>query len=174
MSVVQMPSGRLDRCDITRATVRKTMLSCFLYTLFLILGLGAGEENLLEAHNAFRFMFGRRPLRWSVDLEARARDWAEALSISSGELSHDRQGQNIAWSGGSLWPAFKALCHWTKSPGHRATLMSEEIDEVGCGVARTARGTFVVCNYSPVPASTGVDPRHICPNVFRVGTTAFF
>lgn len=129
------------------------------------------RQGFLDAHNRERRAVGVPPLRWSADLEANARRWAEHLAWR-GRLQHASltgQGENL-WMGtlGSYhpleairffasekrvfrnrpMPAISSTGRW-QDAGHYAQMVWSRTTAVGCATSRNARHLFVVCRYAP-------------------------
>jgi uncharacterized protein YkwD len=131
------------------------------------------ESRLLEAHNAERARVGSAPLRWSDDLEAEARGWAEEL-VATGRFAHDPSphghGENLwtGWGGRAFtpeemvgeWIAKKAQYRPGVFPnvsrtgnwvdvGHYTQVVWGGTTHVGCAVATRGDRSILACRYSP-------------------------
>jgi uncharacterized protein YkwD len=113
------------------------------------------EQKVLDLTNAERAKEKLPPLKANPLLFAAARKHSENMA-KKGELSHDldgkspfdritaegylwsRAGENIA-NGDALTPA-GALQVWMHSPPHRANILKADYQEIGIGIARTAKG----------------------------------
>lgn len=122
--------------------------------------------SLFSITNAIRLLYGRNPLIWDDALAQRAQDWADNLKNKpSSSAYHDFECQNLFMGiNAPHVPAEKSVCHWLENDGHRATLLSDEITSVGCGVAR-GQHTVVICNYAPTPSTVEHEIKSICPHI---------
>lgn len=120
--------------------------------------------RLLAVTNAIRLLYDRQPLIWNNTLATKAQQWAETQT-----LGHDYDSQNLMFSSGPRMPIEKSVCHWMTSDGHRATLLSKEIKEVGCGHhVEPEHGLFVICNYYPIPTTLETEHKAICNHILRI------
>lgn len=131
----------------------------FLFWWLVILQTVASTQELFLTQNGIRAIHKTPPFNYSTNLAQQAQKWADQLQQQK-QLSHNQIGQNIAWSGGSNWPAYKAVCLWyserksydvnnPQSAGHFTQMLWKSSTKVGCGVSRGDYGTVVVCNYEP-------------------------
>ena len=125
-------------------------------------------ETLYSSLNAVRVLFRRKALVWSSALAQLGQQSAEYQIKNWGDVSHDYVTQTIAGTGNRSWAVEKAACLWLKSEGHRAIVLSDEVLEVGCGVARDESGTLVVCNYRPPPTRRETDVPSICNHIIHL------
>lgn len=137
----------------------------------LVSSSGDLRGGFLEAHNRERRAVGVPPLRWSLDLEAQARRWAEQLARRN-RLEHaplSGQGENI-WMGpyGAFhpleairsfasekgvfrnrpMPSISSTGRW-QDAGHYSQMVWSRTTAVGCATSRNASNLFVVCRYAP-------------------------
>lgn len=117
---------------------------------------------LFDVHNAIRVLYNRPPLVWDDGLAARAKQWADARV-----LGHDAPTQNLMFSAGRNMPIAKAPCKWLANAEHRNTLLSAEIEAVGCGFSRDDSGVFVICNYEPTPTIYDEDQKSVCNQIIH-------
>lgn len=68
------------------------------------------QQDMLDAHNAWRAELGIEPLRWADDLAAGAQQWANYLAAARGcEMEHSRSesrqktGENLYWASPIRW-----------------------------------------------------------------------
>ena len=128
----------------------------------------AESRTLLNVHNAARVLFHRSFLEWDEGLASSAQQWADRVSATM-DMGHDRGSQNLAYSAGPDWPAEKSICHWLRSEGHKSTLLSDEATMVGCGVARSKKGTVVICNYGPEVTTYNPNVKSVCDRLLFCG-----
>jgi uncharacterized protein YkwD len=119
------------------------------------------EERAFELVNAERRLRGLKPLRWSSDLSALARQHSQNMAAGNffshrgedGSLVDDRAerlgvdtwaaiGENIAFIRGYEKPADLAVDKWMQSPSHRNNLLSPRWHEAAIGVAVGDNGTL--------------------------------
>ena len=139
-------------------------------------------EKIVSLHNTVRAEVGVGPVRWSEDLAAYAKQWADHLATSrcrmehrppSGRGRHD-YGENLfigtvgdygtsdavkAWArekskyrGGAIQSS-----HWADA-GHYTQLVWRDTLRIGCGTAVCKRNLIVVCNYDPPGNFLGQNP----------------
>lgn len=128
------------------------------------------DDRLLAAHNRERSSLNVPALRWSPELAASARSWADKLG-STGQFAHapnNPHGENL-WAGTpkrfapedmvGMWIREKRHFQPGRFPansrtgrvqdvGHYTQLMWRGTDQVGCAVATGAREEVLVCRYS--------------------------
>lgn len=66
-----------------------------------------GEQaQFLEAHNEARKKVGVKDLKWSTELEERARKWGLLLAEKGCKMAHERtsDGENLSWASASVYP----------------------------------------------------------------------
>lgn len=115
-----------------------------------------------------RVLFKRKALVWSSALAIQAQESAERQIQHFEDVSHDYHTQTIAGTGNRSWAVEKSACLWLKSEGHRAIILSDEVIEVGCGIARGDSGTLVVCNYNPSLTKRETDLPSICNHIIHI------
>lgn len=144
----------------------------------------AFAPRLLAAHNQEREKIGVPAVRWSPELAASAKAWADHLG-RTGEFRHapdepgqTPQGENL-WAGTKghyvledmvgLWVAEKVDYKPGVFPnnsrsgnlaavGHYTQLIWRDTVTVGCAVARGAKEDFLVCRYSQAGNVLGQRP----------------
>lgn len=137
----------------------------------------AQAEAMLAAHNQARQAAGVPPLRWSADLAATARRWAERLRGQGCAMRHSGAaglGENLAWaSGQSLSPA-QVVAMWVGERrhydaarnacapgqicGHYTQVVWRATTHVGCAMASCGQAEVWVCNYTPPGNVVGERP----------------
>lgn len=127
-------------------------------------------EAVFNIQNAIRTLFALSPLIWNQSLADAAQAFAESQAVLPlSQVSHaNNQGQVLICVDNPQhkWSPMKAPCHWLKSEGHRRLLLSDEITEVGCGIAVSGDQTCVVCNVRPIPtAGNNMVQNSICPTL---------
>jgi Ca2+-binding EF-hand superfamily protein/uncharacterized protein YkwD len=137
------------------------------------------EENL-AAHNTYRERHHAPPLTWSVHCQETAQKWAEYLA-ETGKFEHgghDGMGQNLAMSTGRL-TGIQSTKMWydeIRNPGydfndpgfghgtgHFTQVVWKGSRELGVGIARGKRGTFVVAHYNPPGNYMNMFRRNVLP-----------
>ena len=139
---------------------------------------GAGSDTFqgiwLKAHNDARADFGSPPLRWSLDLELQAYDYARKLGRKerlehSGYEERNRQGENL-WMGtkryysphtmiaafvdekryfrAGKFPNISTTPNWA-DVGHYTQIVWKDTQEVGCALAEGRTQEVLVCRYYP-------------------------
>merc|ERR1712113_412662 len=97
-----------------------------------------------------------KPLRWSQPLAAIAEEHAEQMACGEMPFSHKgfhervlrypfrpaSAAENITYNSSTANAAGEAVQGWLKSPDHRASLLDEEFEQCGIGVARAPSGEF--------------------------------
>lgn len=123
-------------------------------------------QRVFNVTNAVRMLYNRDPLMWNDELARGAQQWADAMKDADpSKVAHEFDSENLFMGVNAPHiPPEKAVCHWLKEDGHRATLLSKEITHVGCGVA-TGRHSVVVCRYWPTPSSMEANVKSICPHI---------
>ena len=142
------------------------------------------DQRILAIHNDERLSLGVPPLRWSPELAASARDWANHLG-RTGQFKHSLdepgqtpEGENL-WAGTKghysvedmvgLWVAEKSDYKKGVFPnnsrsgnldavGHYTQLIWRDTRAVGCALARGEREDFLVCRYSEAGNVLGERP----------------
>jgi uncharacterized protein YkwD len=132
------------------------------------------DQRILAVHNDERLRLGVPALRWSPELAASARVWADHLQ-RTGQFEHspdqpgqDPEGENL-WAGTKgnyeledmvgLWVSERAdykpgvfpnnsRSGHLESVGHYTQLIWRETHSVGCATARGEKEDFLVCRYS--------------------------
>ncbi len=128
------------------------------------------RAGFLAVHNTERRAVGVAPLRWSADLEADARRWADQLARAR-RLQHaprSGQGENLWMGFGFADPlqAVRAFAHekrvfrnlpmprisstgrW-QDAGHYSQMIWARTTGVGCATSRNSSHVVVVCRYTP-------------------------
>ena len=119
------------------------------------------EERAFDLINTERRVRGLKPLKWSDDLSALAREHSQNMAGGNffshrgqdGSFVDDRAeqlgmsnwaaiGENIAFIRGFEQPADLAVEKWMKSPSHRNNLLSPRWREAAIGVAVGENGTL--------------------------------
>lgn len=126
-------------------------------------------DDLFNSLNSVRILFRKAPLIWSALLSEHAQKTAiEQLNNDYSDVVHDFHTQTIAGTRNQSWDTRKSVCLWLNSDGHRSIILSSEIEEVGCAVARNQQsGSLVVCNFEPVMTTTETDFPSICPHLIH-------
>jgi uncharacterized protein YkwD len=119
------------------------------------------KELIFTATNQFRRQEGRGELRLNPELGRAAQYFADYLARTD-KFSHTADGkepweraarfgyaysivaENIAWEFNSAGFTTRRLAKafvegWKKSPGHRKNMLDPDVDEIGVGVARSAK-----------------------------------
>jgi hypothetical protein len=153
----------------------------------IIIGSSNGTVNvdarLLAAHNRERATVGVEPLRWSADLAASARIWANHLA-DTGAFEHapearlNPEGENL-WAGSKGYFSAEAMVNaWLREKrfykpgvfpnnsvtgrvsdvGHYTQVIWRDTSQVGCAIARGAREDILVCRYSQAGNYMGEQP----------------
>lgn len=126
------------------------------------------KMELLSEHNKWRKQVGVADLKWSVELERVAQNWANKLSRQYGcKMMHSDNefGENIFWANYNVnakrvvdyWAAERFYydystnsCRAGKSCGHYTQIVWRDTIEVGCAKARCSNSEEIwVCNYRP-------------------------
>jgi uncharacterized protein YkwD len=159
-----------------------------LFSLFLIsLNWGVFGQKLfplsdsdkikfIEEHQKWRADVKSEPLRWSVDIQKKAEDYALQLA-KLGLLKHSESGlgENLYWFSGQAFSPSDATDAWGSEKslyrpgtkisntnyqdfGHYTQMIWHNTTEVGCGVAQSSHGTYVVCQYNPPGNFIGEKP----------------
>jgi uncharacterized protein YkwD len=159
-----------------------------LFSLFLIsLNSGVFGQKLfplsdsdkikfIEEHQKWRADVKSEPLRWSVDIQKKAEDYALQLA-KLGLLKHSESGlgENLYWFSGQTFNPADATDAWGSEKslykpgtkisntnyqdfGHYTQMIWHNTTEVGCGVAQSSHGTYVVCQYNPPGNFIGEKP----------------
>lgn len=128
----------------------------------------------LAVHNEERAEFGVLPLRWSDDLAAEARVWAEVLARDevmrhSTPDERGRTGENLWMGTAGYYTAEQMIGHFADEKqffrvgrfpdvsttgdwgdvGHYTQIVWPGTREVGCATARGETYDFLVCRYYP-------------------------
>ena len=119
------------------------------------------EQQIFTGTNKFRIQEKRAALKWNPKLADSAKAFAEYVA-STDKISHTADGkepwdrtakagyehciilENIAYeydSAGFTADAFTGDCvqGWENSPGHRKNLLDPDVQDIGIGLARSAR-----------------------------------
>jgi uncharacterized protein YkwD len=123
--------------------------------------------QFIEEHQKWRAEVKSEPLMWSVNIQKKAEDYALQLA-KLGRLKHSNSslGENLYWFSGQTFSPSDATDSWgaekslykpgTKISntnyhdfGHYTQMIWHKTTELGCGVAQSQHGTFVVCQYNP-------------------------
>jgi uncharacterized protein YkwD len=163
-------------------------MKSILFSLFLIsLNWGVFGQKLfplsdsdkikfIEEHQKWRADVKSEPLRWSVDIQKKAEDYALQLA-KLGLLKHSESGlgENLYWFSGQAFSPSDATDAWGSEKslyrpgtrisntnyqdfGHYTQMIWHNTTEVGCGVAQSSHGTYVVCQYNPPGNFIGEKP----------------
>ena len=140
----------------------------------------ARAGDWLDAHNTERSEFGVLPLRWSDDLAAEARVWAETLAREE-QMRHSSfeeragRGENLWMGTAGYYTAEQMIAHFAQEKqyfrtgrfpevsttgqwgdvGHYTQVVWPATREVGCATARGPRYEFLVCRYWPAGNKMG-------------------
>ena len=79
--------------------MKKILLSAIL--LLSSLSAQAGDvvsANMLSAHNSYRSTVGSPALKWSNNLQAKAKAWADQLKAKGCGMKHSGPGENLFWA----------------------------------------------------------------------------
>jgi len=132
--------------------------------------------KFIEEHQKWRADVKSEPLRWSVDIQKKAEDYALQLA-KLGLLKHSESGlgENLYWFSGQAFSPSDATDAWGSEKslyrpgtrisntnyqdfGHYTQMIWHNTTEVGCGVAQSSHGTYVVCQYNPPGNFIGEKP----------------
>jgi uncharacterized protein YkwD len=132
------------------------------------------DERILVAHNEERQSLGQKPLRWSPQLAADAKTWADHLAETStfehaAEVPGKPQGENL-WTGTKLaygpeqmvgawidekkiykpglFPNVSTTGIW-EQVGHYTQLIWYNTTDIGCAKAANQQDDYLVCRYFP-------------------------
>ena len=130
------------------------------------------REEVLAVHNRYRVELDIAPLVWSEKLAAHARQWANHLARSGGQLRHSKvlgEGENL-WKGtaesfsdtekveywahkkkyfkSGIFPHVSTSGNWT-DVGHYTQMIWRNTTEVGCAKATSGKYDIFVCRYAP-------------------------
>lgn len=124
-------------------------------------------QQMLDAHNEWRALYGVPPLKWSPKLARYARQWADFL-IRERRFEHHRgspYGENLVsatnwpltsdevvrlWADeGTSYDHATNTCAPGEVCGHFTQVVWKNTREVGCGVSRRGAREVWVCNYNP-------------------------
>lgn len=160
-------------------------MKLIIFIAFTLLALCSAQTpfitNMLKAHNDARAAVGVPPLRWSAELQASAKEWANHLAETQVyQHSHlPGVGENIGLGTRGLFagPAYVRKwvsekknfiegCTWNKcsktgnwrAVGHYSQVVWRETTEVGCGYTLGKQGQkwdAMVCHYSPPGNANG-------------------
>lgn len=155
------------------------MSRCWVLLFLPIAALGQGipanaASEILAAHNQVRTRVGVRPLTWSGELAAYAREWAESL-LRRNEFRHridGRFGENLFEIRGASTTGARVVREWASESaeydarrnrcrgvcGHYTQIVWAATERVGCAVARRGRREVWVCNYDPPGNVAGEQP----------------
>jgi pathogenesis-related protein 1 len=125
------------------------------------------SRDMLAAHNRVRASVGVPPLKWSEELAAVARQWAEQLLVT-GKFAHrpkPQYGENLFEIRGAHATPAQVVAEWAVEAreydatqnkcrslavcGHYTQVVWRGTKQVGCGVARRQGREVWVCNYDP-------------------------
>lgn len=137
---------------------------------------GAGVQQMVDAHNAWRKRYGVAPLTWSPQLATYAQEWANNL-LKTDRFEHrknSRYGENLAAASGQQLSPERVVRMWGeevsdynyasnsckpgKMCGHYTQVVWRKTTQVGCGVARSNGKEVWVCNYNPPGNYIGQKP----------------
>ncbi len=132
--------------------------------------------QFIEEHQKWRAEVKSEPLMWSVNIQKKAEDYALQLA-KLGRLKHSNSGlgENLYWFSGQTFSPSDATDSWGSEKslykpgtkisntnyhdfGHYTQMIWHKTTEVGCGVAQSQHGTFVVCQYNPPGNFIGENP----------------
>ncbi len=135
---------------------------------------GDDRAEFLRIHNQARASVGAQSLEWSQELADFAQEWADKLA--SEDRMHHRSGhsygENLAYGtnldaagGAQMWLGERAAYDGSaisnsnfSSIGHYTQMIWGSTTQVGYGIARNGRNTYVVANYSPAGNMIGEKP----------------
>ncbi|MBE7497547.1 MAG: hypothetical protein HS117_21590 [Verrucomicrobiaceae bacterium] len=130
--------------------------------------------EFMRVHNEARAAVGAPPLAWSDELAAFAQEWADELARRD-RLQHRSghgHGENLAYGTGvnaataaRMWLEERAdydggvisTSNFSRV-GHYTQMIWSSTTEVGYGIARIGRNTYVVANYAPAGNVIGQRP----------------
>ncbi|MBL9130405.1 MAG: hypothetical protein JNG86_04350 [Verrucomicrobiaceae bacterium] len=134
----------------------------------------ADRSNFMRIHNEARAQVGAAPLVWSDELSEFAQEWADELARRD-TMKHrggHSYGENLAY--GTHVNAAAAARMWLdersaydggpigqgnfSAIGHYTQMIWGSTTEVGYGIARVGRNTYVVANYAPAGNVIGERP----------------
>jgi len=174
--------------QIGRCWLNTLFMKGILFSLFLIsLSCGVFGQKLfplseldrnsfIAEHQKWRAEVKSEPLKWNIDIQKKAEDYALQLA-KLGRLKHSNSGlgENLYWFSGQTFKPADATDAWGSekslySPGtkisntnyqdfgHYTQMIWPKTTELGCGVAQSQHGTFVVCQYNPPGNYIGEKP----------------
>jgi uncharacterized protein YkwD len=126
----------------------------------------ADAKTILEIHNRERAAHSIPPLKWSDELAAEAKTWAEHL-VTTGKFAHDTaifpaKGENIAQGAAGSHSAEQLIQGWVDEKnkiqipvtdqnlypvGHYVQMVSPSTTHVGCATASGGGKVDLVCRY---------------------------
>ena len=153
------------------------MLLCFNATGQKVFELSQNDINSFVAeHNVWRKEVQAAPLKWSNAIQKKAEDYAKKMA-TSGRFEHSNcnYGENLYWFSGQTFFPSDATDSWGSEKslyrpgtkisntnyqdfGHYTQMIWHNTTEVGCGVAQSSHGTYVVCQYNPPGNFIGEKP----------------
>jgi uncharacterized protein YkwD len=142
-----------------------------------LLSLSEKDRNsFIAEHQKWRAEVNSEPLKWNTDIQKKAEDYALKLA-KLGRLKHSESGlgENLYWFSGQTFEPADATDAWGSEKsmyqpgtkistsnyqdfGHYTQMIWHKTTEVGCGVAQSPHGTFVVCQYNPPGNFIGEKP----------------
>ncbi len=134
------------------------------------------QKAFILEHQKWRAEVNSEPLKWNTDIQKKAEDYALKLA-KLGRLQHSNSGlgENLYWFSGQTFDPADATDAWGSEKslykpgtkisntnyhdfGHYTQMIWHKTTEVGCGVAQSQHGTFVVCQYNPPGNYLGEKP----------------
>ncbi len=157
----RFPGGKLHftpRRNLCLPFLLMTMATC------LLAGSATAQDKkerqqLLDLINQERTKQEMKPLVMNDKLNQAAQDWSAYMAENDyfdhlgpdGTTPQQRAEQagyadlagweNIYYGEGNLGKAAKTFDAWMKSPGHKANMLNQDLNEVGLGVATNSSGT---------------------------------
>ncbi|KAI8129994.1 Golgi-associated plant pathogenesis-related protein 1 [Lucilia cuprina] len=139
------------------------------------------EEICLDSHNNFRAIHGAPAMSINKNLSVFASDWAQHLATHNKIMNrtNNRYGENLFYANDQVLEGHEPVEFWYsgiddynyQNPGYIAASASftqvvwKNSQELGVGVAKVGRSTYVVCNYNP----KGNIKDEFAENVLKVG-----
>lgn len=135
------------------------------------------KQEFITAHNKWRSDVGTPELKWSVELENFAANWAITNGKKGCKMVHRKNneyGENLYWSKGTAFSPKDAVDSWGSEiedfkknkpfsmaqmkAGHYTQVVWRTTTEVGCAAFQCNSEILVVCNYNPAGNFIGVHP----------------